>query len=121
MVDALTTTIQTASLVLAVWCLVSSFRGKPMLVPHLVGIAVLEVLLLVQLVVSITLMADGHRPADTPTFVSYLATAVLAPVACAVWGFTERSRWGPAVIAFACLVLPVLMVRLEQIWNPLVV
>lgn len=117
MVDTLTTVIQMASLGLAVWCLVSSVRGQPMLVPHLVGIAVLEVLLIVQLVVSITLLVRGPGPEQTATFVSYLITALLTPLACAAWGFVERSRWGPAVIAFACLILPVLMVRLDQIWN----
>ncbi|GAA3978955.1 hypothetical protein FOF52_19515 [Thermobifida alba] len=117
MVDLWTTVVQLASLALAVWCGISAFRGQPMLVPHLVGIAVLEVLLLVQLVLSIVLLVRGPQPSDTVTFVSYLVTLVLVPPACAVWGFMERSKWGPAVIAFACLVLPVLMVRLEQIWN----
>ncbi|NYE45335.1 hypothetical protein HDA32_000455 [Spinactinospora alkalitolerans] len=118
MVDGLTTTIQTASLIMAVWSLISTLRGQPMVVPHLVGMAVLELLLIAQAVVSTTLLVGGARPAETATFVSYLATVVLIPPACAVWGFMERSRWGPAVIAFACLILPVMMVRLEQIWDP---
>ncbi|RCV54779.1 hypothetical protein [Marinitenerispora sediminis] len=118
MVDGLTTTIEIASLALAVWCLVSTVRDQPMVVPHLVAIAVLELLLIGQAVVSTVLMVGGERPAETITFVGYLATVVLIPPACAVWGFMERSRWGPAVIAFACLILPVMMVRLEQIWDP---
>ncbi|MEY9213916.1 hypothetical protein NI17_022335 [Thermobifida halotolerans] len=121
MVDAWTTVVQTASLALAAWCGISAFRAQPMLVPHLIGIAVLEVLLLVQLVLSIVLLVEGPRPNDTVTFVSYLAALVLIPPACAMWGLMERSRWGTAVIAFACLILPVMMVRLEQIWNPPVV
>ncbi|KUP97624.1 hypothetical protein [Thermobifida cellulosilytica] len=121
MVDGWTTVVQMASLALAVWCGISAFRNRPMLVPHLIGIAVLEVLLLVQLVLSIVLLVEGPRPPDTVTFVSYLVTLVLVPPACAVWGLMERSKWGPAVIAFACLVIPVLMVRLEQLWNASVV
>ncbi|GLU47594.1 hypothetical protein [Nocardiopsis ansamitocini] len=121
MVDALTTIIELVSLAMAGWFLVSVFRGQPMVVPHLIGLAVLEVLLLAQLAVSVTLLVDGQRPAETATFLSYLITVVLFPPACAAWGFMERSKWGPAVIAFACLILPVMMVRLEQIWNPPVV
>lgn len=118
MVDGLTTTIEAVSLIIAVWCLISVFRDQPMVVPHLVGMAVLELLVIGQAVVSTVLMAGGDRPAETAVFISYLATIVLIPLACAVWGFTERSRWGPAVIAFACLILPVMMVRLGQVWSP---
>ncbi|MUL43914.1 hypothetical protein FZ103_22580 [Streptomonospora sp. PA3] len=118
MVEALTTTIQVASLILAGWCLISTFRDQPMVVPHLVAAAVLWLLVIAQAVVSAVLMARGEHPAETLVFISYLATIVLIPPACAVWGFIERSRWGPAVIAFACLILPVMMVRLEQLWDP---
>ncbi|WP_046468887.1 hypothetical protein [Allosalinactinospora lopnorensis] len=118
MIDGLTTTIQLASLAMAVWCLISAFRGQPMFVPHLIGIGVLWLLLLGQGVVSGLLMANGEQPAERVVFIGYLATVILLPPACAVWGFMERSRWGPAVIAFACFILPVLMVRLEQTWSP---
>ncbi|MDT0304401.1 hypothetical protein [Streptomonospora wellingtoniae] len=118
MVEALTTTIQVASLLLAAWCLISTFRDQPMVVPHLVAMGVLWLAVIAQAVVSGVLMAQGGRPDETLVFISYLATIVLIPPACAVWGFVERSRWGPAVIAFACLVLPVMMVRLEQLWGP---
>lgn len=121
MVETLTMTIQMVSLGMAAWCLVSTFRDRPMVVPHLVGIGVLWLLLIAQAVVSTVLMAGGDRPEQTAMFVSYLATIVLLPPACAMWGFVERSRWGPAVIAFACLILPVLMVRLEQLWEPALV
>ncbi|WP_047871488.1 hypothetical protein [Nocardiopsis sp. RV163] len=118
MVDWLTMTIQMVSLALAGWCLVSTFRDQPMVVPHLVGMAVLWLLVLAQAAATVVTMTGGERPAETAMFVSYLATVVLLPPACAVWGFMERSRWGPAVIAFACLILPVLFVRLEQLWSP---
>ncbi|WP_067975223.1 hypothetical protein [Nocardiopsis trehalosi] len=118
MVDGLTTTIEIASLAMAVWCLITTFRDRPMVVPHLVGMAVLWLLVIAQAVVSTVQMAGGERPAETATFIGYLATIVLIPPACATWGFVERTRWGPAVIAFACLILPVMMVRLQQVWDP---
>ncbi|GAA1450298.1 MULTISPECIES: hypothetical protein [Nocardiopsis] len=118
MVDWLTMTIQMVSLAMAGWCLVSTFRDRPMVVPHLVGMGVLWLLVLGQVGVSVAAMVGGDRPAETAMYVSYLATVALLPPACAVWGFMERSKWGPAVIAFACLILPVLFVRLEQLWSP---
>lgn len=120
MVDWLTMTVQMVSLAMAGWCLVSTFRDQPMVVPHLVGMGVLWLLVLGQVAVSATAMIGGDMPAEPVMFVSYLATVALLPPACAVWGFMERSKWGPTVIAFACLILPVLFVRLEQLWNPVV-
>ena len=118
MVEWLTMTIQMVSLAMAGWCLASTFRDRPMLVPHLIGMGLLWLLVIGQAVAAVVSVAGGERPAETAMFVSYLATAVLMPPACAVWGFMERSKWGPAVIAFACLILPVLFVRLEQLWSP---
>lgn len=118
MVDWLVTTINLASLLLAGWCLVSTFRDRPMVVPHLIAMGVLELLLIGQAVVATVAMVGGETPEELAVFVGYLATVVLVPPACVVWGLMERSRWGPAVIAFACLILPVMMVRLQQIWDP---
>lgn len=120
MVDWLTMTIQMVSLGIAVWCLVSTFRDQPMLVPHLIGVAVLWLLVLGQVGFAVVAAVGGDRPEETVMVVSYLATVVLLPPACAVWGFMERSKWGPAVISFACLVLPVLLLRVEELWNPVV-
>lgn len=118
MVDWLTMTIQMVSLAMAVWCLISTFRDQPMLVPHLVGMGFLWLLVLGQVGAIIVAMVRGERPDEMVMIAAYVATVALLPPACAVWGFMERSKWGPAVIAFACLILPVLMVRIEQLWSP---
>ena len=120
MVDWLTMLIQMVSLAMAVWCLVSTFRDQPMLVPHLVGMGVLWLLVLGQVGVLVVAMVGGESPDEPAMVISYLATVALLPPACAVWGFMERSKWGPAVISFACFILPVLLVRIEQIWSPVV-
>lgn len=118
MVDWLSITIVVVSFLVATWTLVATVRDQPMLVPHLAGLAVLELLLLVQVGVSVTMMVNGQMPDQTATFVGYLAAVVLIPLAAAVWGLAERSRWGPAVIVFACVVLPALVLRLHQTWTP---
>ena len=120
MVDWLTMTIQMVSLGMAVWCLISTFRDQPMLIPHLVGMTVLWLLVLAQAAATIVAMGGGERPDEMVRFGSYLVTIALLPPACAAWGFMERSKWGPAVIAFACLILPVLLVRIEHLWSPVV-
>jgi hypothetical protein len=113
---AVPTTIIVAGLALAGYALLMTALNRRMNVPLLAAVGVLEILLLVQVGIIVTKLADGERPAGLATLVGYLIAAPLVPVAAAFWGLLERSRWGPAVIAVAGLVAAVLMVRLHQIW-----
>ncbi|MGA6164603.1 hypothetical protein [Amycolatopsis magusensis] len=40
---------------------------------------------------------------------------LIVPLATA-WSMAERSRWGPGVLVAGCLAIPVMAVRLQQIW-----
>ena len=113
---AVPTTIIVAGLALAVYALVITARNRRMDVPLLAAVGVVEILLLVELGIVVARLAGGERPAGLATLVGYLIAMPFVPLAAAVWGLMERSRWGPAVIAVAGLVAAVLMVRLHQIW-----
>jgi hypothetical protein len=113
---AVSTTIIVAGLALTGYALVMTARNRPMSVPLLAAVGVLEILLLVQVGIIVARLAGGDRPAGLATLIGYLIAMPLVPVAAAVWGLMERSRWGPAVIAVSGLVAAVLMVRLHQIW-----
>jgi hypothetical protein len=41
---------------------------------------------------------------------------VIVPVA-ALWALAERSRWGPGVLVIGCLAVPVMILRLGQVWH----
>jgi hypothetical protein len=84
---------------------------------HLWGAALLEVLLLVQAVLAVVLLVRGERPADTPTFLSYLAGIVLLPVAGALWARTEPTRWAGTVLAVAAGAVGVMVWRLQELWE----
>jgi hypothetical protein len=84
---------------------------------HLAVAGLLEALLLVQAVLAVVAMAGGDTPADTPTFIGYLAGVVLVPVAGALWARTERTRWAGTVIAVAGAVVAVMAWRLLQLWE----
>jgi phosphotransferase system glucose/maltose/N-acetylglucosamine-specific IIC component len=113
---AVPTTIIVAGLVLAVYALVMTARNRRMDVPLLAAVGVVEILLLVEVGIVVARLAGGERPAGLATLIGYLIAMPFVPLAAAVWGLMERSRWGPAVIAAAGLVAAVLMVRLHQIW-----
>ena len=113
---AVPTTIIVAGLALAAYALLTTARNRRMGVGLLAALAILEILLLVEVGVIVARLAGGQRPSGLATLVGYLIAMPLVPAAAAFWGLLERSRWGPAVIAVAGLVAPVLMVRLHQIW-----
>ncbi|HZR51067.1 MAG TPA: hypothetical protein VFB06_16310 [Streptosporangiaceae bacterium] len=113
---AVPTTIIVAGLALAGYALVMTSLNHRMNVPMLAAVGVLEVLVLVEVGIVAAKLGGGERPAGMATLVGYLIATPLVLVAAAVWGLMERSRWGPAVVAVAGLVVAVLMVRLHQVW-----
>jgi hypothetical protein len=81
--------------------------------------AVLELGFLAQAVIGIGQLVSGDRDVNGLVFVGYLlAAAIFLPLAT-LWALGERSRGGTAVLVVAGLVLPVLVVRLQQVWTPI--
>jgi hypothetical protein len=80
------------------------------------GLVAIEVGLVVQLVWGLVLLADDHAGVSVGTYVGYLVGAlVILPVGY-LWSASERSRSGTGVLLVAVLVLPVLFLRLHDIW-----
>jgi hypothetical protein len=73
----------------------------------------------VQVVVLVVQLSGGHRPVggDMVTLIGYLLTAVLLPPAGLVLARMEPTRWGSLLIGAAAFIVPVLILRLGQIWN----
>lgn len=117
MVDGLATTIIVAALVVAAFSALMAVLDRPPRLLHLAGLTVVELALLLQAVVAMGKMFTGDRPDAMATFVGYLLTAVLVPPLGALFGWAERTRWGSVIIAGACLVVPVMVVRLQQVWH----
>jgi hypothetical protein len=113
---AVPTTIIVAGLALAASALLMTALNRRMGGGLLAALGVLEILLLVLVGMVVAKLAGGGRPAGLATLIGYLVAMPLVPVIAGFWGALERSRWGPAVIAVAGLVVAVLIVRLHQIW-----
>ncbi|MEP6480956.1 MAG: hypothetical protein ABJA94_03000 [Rhodoglobus sp.] len=79
--------------------------------------ALVEVLLLAQVVVSIVLLATGARPSGSLLeFWVYLVSALFVPVAAIIWALVDRERWSTVVLAVACFAIAVMVYRMGQIW-----
>jgi hypothetical protein len=110
------TTIIAVSLVAFLWALVLVIANRPPGRALWVALGVLEVLLLVFLVGGVVQMAGTDQDLARLEFVLYLvACAAVLPVA-AWWVRGETSRAAAGVLAVVLLVLPVMIVRVQQVW-----
>jgi hypothetical protein len=83
------------------------------------GQAVIELGLLVQLVVSLVLVANGqHAVNDTAEFFAYLITALIIPLGAVFWALIDRkSKWSTVVLGVSGLTIALMLVRMHQIWT----
>ncbi|MDQ0574871.1 hypothetical protein [Agromyces albus] len=99
-------------------CLALGFAGR---VPNdlaLGALALVELLLLAQLVVAIAAPAFGnHATGSVLEFYTYLVGALLLPPAAAFWALLERNRWSTVVLGVAALAVAVMVYRMFQIWT----
>ena len=112
--DALCTVVIVASLAMAAWGLLWAALDRP---PSRAQLAGLGVVTLTVLVLGISVLFTGGRPAETATFVGYLLTSLLLPPAAGALARMEPTRWGSLILGVGCLIIPVLVVRMQQVWN----
>jgi hypothetical protein len=123
MIGAFATTLTFASLAVAAWAALLVIVGRPVMINQWHGLgllgaaAVVELGLLGQAVVGFVNLVGTDRQVDSLTFGGYLIGALLVLPLAGFWSLAERTRWGPAVMVIGCLVIPVLIVRLRQIWD----
>jgi hypothetical protein len=117
MVDALVTAIVATSLAMGAWCLLTGYRDRTLGLAHVIGLAVVELVVLAQVAVAIARLVGGARPTSLPTFIGYLLGAA-AILPAGVWlASMERTKWGAVIAGFASVVLAVLALRLRQVWG----
>ncbi|MCW2785817.1 MAG: hypothetical protein JWP74_2334 [Marmoricola sp.] len=80
-------------------------------------LVVIELGLVVQLVVGLHRVFGDHAGVSVATYLGYLVGALLILPIGVVWSSAERTRSGTAVLLVAVLVIPVLFLRLHDIWS----
>lgn len=79
--------------------------------------AVVELLLVIQLVIALLSPLAGNFPTGSGLeFWVYLVSVVLVPPLAVLWGLIERNRWSTVVLGVACLAVAVMVYRMHQIW-----
>jgi hypothetical protein len=91
-------------------------KRKPSMI-SIGALVLVELLLVIQFVVSIVLVAGGARAkTDTVEFFSYLVVALIVPVGAGFWALVERTRWSTMVLGVAGFTVAIMLARMEQIW-----
>jgi hypothetical protein len=102
----------------ALVALVLGLAGRKPSDLSLAGPAVVELLLLAQLVIAIVAPLAGNPPTGSIVeFYAYLISALIIPPAAIFWALTERTRWSVVVVGVACFAVAVMLVRMQIIWT----
>lgn len=104
------------SLLAAGWALVPALRGRAPDASQFIALAVVQLAVLALAVAAVVAVAGGERPDEPGTFWGYIATIVCLPPLAAVLARLEPTRWGSIIVTVVCLVVPVIVIRLQQTW-----
>jgi hypothetical protein len=81
------------------------------------ALGLVEVGLIAQLVVGLVMVGGDHGDVNVAAYVGYLVGSLVILPAAFLWSAGERTRAGTGVLLVAVLVVPVLFLRLHQLWG----
>jgi hypothetical protein len=112
------TAVQVAVACIAgVLCIVLGLAGRVPSDLTMGAVALVELLLVAQLVVTIVAPAVGNEPTGSlAEFYIYLISALVLPLAGGFWALIERNRWSTVILGAVCLAIAVMVYRMGQIW-----
>jgi len=105
------------ALVVAVWLVVLIVRDEQPGDWLYGALGLIEVGLVVQLVIGLVRVFGDHGDVNVAAYVGYLVGSLVILPAAFLWSVGERSRAGTGVLLVAVVVIPVLFLRLQQLWS----
>lgn len=104
--------------VAGLFCLCAGFIGRRPSDWTVGSLALIELLLIVQVVIAIIAPFAGNSPTgDLLEFWVYLVSAVLLPAGGVAWALLERSRWSTVILGVIGLSLAIMLWRMQTIWT----
>jgi hypothetical protein len=99
-------------------CVVLGLAGRRPSDLSVGALALLEVLLIAQVVIAIIAPFAGNPPTGSLLeFWVYLVSAALLPPAGVAWALLERSRWSTVIMGIAALAVAIMVWRMQVIWT----
>ena len=113
------TIVQVAVAVIAgLFCVIAGLAGRRPSDFTVGAMALLELLLIAQIVMGIVAPLVGNSPTGSLLeFWVYLVSAALLPIAGVGWALVERSRWSTVIMGIAALAVAVMVWRMYTIWT----
>jgi hypothetical protein len=113
------TTVQIVVAVAAgVFCAIAGLAGRRPSDFSVGALALVEVLLIAQIVMAIVAPFAGNPPSGDPLeFWVYLVSAALLPIGGVLWALLERSRWSTVILGVVALAVAIMLWRMQVIWT----
>ncbi len=106
------------AVVAGVLCLVVGAIGRKPSDLTVLPTALVEVLLVVQLVIAIVAPSVGNPPSGSLIeFYAYLLSGLEIPPLAVFWALVERTRWSTIILGASCLAIAIMVYRMDVIWN----
>ena len=100
------------------FCVVAGLAGRRPSDWTVGSLALVELLLIVQIVIAIIAPFAGNPPTGSLLeYWVYLVSAALLPLAAVAWALLERSRWSTVIMGIAALSIAVMVWRMQVIWT----
>ncbi|MFJ6654002.1 hypothetical protein ACIQLJ_14520 [Microbacterium sp. NPDC091313] len=104
--------------VVAVVAIIAGLVGRPPGDVTVGGLALIEVLLVAQIVSAVVSPLAGNAPSGSGLeYWTYLVSAALLPPAGVVWALLERSRWSTVIMGVAAMAVAIMVWRMHVIWT----
>ncbi|MDF2508733.1 MAG: hypothetical protein K0Q52_2592 [Microbacterium sp.] len=101
-----------------IFCVVAGLIGRRPSDVSVGALALVEALLVVQVIVAIIAPLAGNPPTgDLLEYWVYLVSGVLLPVGAVLWALMERSRWSTVILGVAALAIAIMLWRMQVIWS----
>lgn len=105
------------AIVAGLLCVVLGLLGKRPNDYTVGALALVEVLLVVQVVMAIVSPFAGNPALGDPLeYGVYLFSAVLLPVGGVIWALLDRTKWSTVIMGVVALALAVMIWRMQVIW-----
>ncbi|WP_159499900.1 hypothetical protein [Microbacterium sp. 18062] len=102
----------------ALLCVVLGLVGRRPSDLSVGSLALVQVLLIVQIVVALVAPFAGNPPSGSLLeYWVYLVSAALLLPAGIVWALLERSRWSTVIMGIAAAAVAVMLWRMHTIWT----
>ncbi|GEK85109.1 hypothetical protein [Microbacterium aerolatum] len=100
------------------FCVIAGLMGRRPSDYTVGALALVELLLIVQVVIAIIAPLAGNPPTgDLLEFWVYLVSAALLPIGGVTWALLERSRWSTVILGLLAFAVAIMLWRMEVIWT----